>query len=306
MNYEKIGKFIAVKRKEKGLTQKDLAVKLGVTDKAVSKWERGLGCPDVSILEILSKELDVSILEVLKGRIIEDEIIKVTDMNDYVKETVNYSDFKNKENMKNLFSKILMILIIIIGSFLIILNIEHIVYLNKKYEYNFDRENIQNLYKVVNQIEENINIIKSNQGLFGVDDYQILINYLDNSYNDYKDITILKYSGIKKFNINDIYMLDLYMPSALEPMAILRILSGYDDNIKKIESFSVNMFLALASNEPLQNYDYKILNFFALLNINTDISDVYRINQRIYRYSCLIDFYYYLTELIIEVGGLNE
>ena len=42
MNYETIGKFIQSKRKEKGLTQKELAEKLGVTDKAVSKWERGL------------------------------------------------------------------------------------------------------------------------------------------------------------------------------------------------------------------------------------------------------------------------
>ena len=53
MNYDKIGKFIQEKRKEKNLTQKELANKLGVTDRAVSKWERGVGCPDVSILEIL-------------------------------------------------------------------------------------------------------------------------------------------------------------------------------------------------------------------------------------------------------------
>lgn len=57
MNYDKIGSFIQQKRKDKGLTQKQLAEKLGVTDRAISKWERGQGCPDVSILEILSKEL---------------------------------------------------------------------------------------------------------------------------------------------------------------------------------------------------------------------------------------------------------
>ena len=52
MNYDKIGSFIQQKRKDKGLTQKQLAEKLGVTDRAISKWERGQGCPDVSILEI--------------------------------------------------------------------------------------------------------------------------------------------------------------------------------------------------------------------------------------------------------------
>ena len=95
MNYDKIGKFIQEKRKQQGLTQKELAQKLGVTDKAVSKWERGLGCPDVSILEQLSKTLNVSILEILKGRTIENEMIKVTEMNDYVKETVEYSKNQN-------------------------------------------------------------------------------------------------------------------------------------------------------------------------------------------------------------------
>ena len=63
MNYEKIGEFIKTKRKEMNLTQKELAERINVTDKAISKWERGQGCPDVSLLEVLSKELNVSILE---------------------------------------------------------------------------------------------------------------------------------------------------------------------------------------------------------------------------------------------------
>ena len=50
MNYDKIGKFITTLRKSKGLTQKDLANHLNITDRAVSKWERGKGCPDVSLL----------------------------------------------------------------------------------------------------------------------------------------------------------------------------------------------------------------------------------------------------------------
>ena len=63
VNYKEIGLFISKKRKELNMTQKDLANKLNVTDKAVSKWERGLGCPDISILEILSNILGISILE---------------------------------------------------------------------------------------------------------------------------------------------------------------------------------------------------------------------------------------------------
>ena len=67
MNCEKIGKFIAISRKQKGLTQTELADRLNITDRAVSKWERGKGCPDISLLEDLSKILDVSIIELLKG-----------------------------------------------------------------------------------------------------------------------------------------------------------------------------------------------------------------------------------------------
>ena len=131
MNYEKIGEFIQTKRKEKNLTQKELASKIGVTDKAVSKWERGLGCPDVSILEILAKELDVSILEILKGRIIENEVIKVTEMNDYVSYTLDYSKESNKEKIKNVINKIVIISIIMIVTLLTIFNIINIIKLNK-------------------------------------------------------------------------------------------------------------------------------------------------------------------------------
>lgn len=57
---EKTGRFICTMRKEKNLTQKELAQSLDVTDKAISKWERGLSCPDISLLIPLAKALDVS------------------------------------------------------------------------------------------------------------------------------------------------------------------------------------------------------------------------------------------------------
>lgn len=71
MNYEKIGEFITVKRKSLGLTQKDLAEKLNITDRAVSRWERGLGCPDISLLEEVATILNVSVLDLLHGEELE-------------------------------------------------------------------------------------------------------------------------------------------------------------------------------------------------------------------------------------------
>jgi len=67
MDYEKIGEFIFKLRKEKNLTQKQLAEKLNVTNKAISKWERGLGAPDVSLLRQLSEILEISVNELLLG-----------------------------------------------------------------------------------------------------------------------------------------------------------------------------------------------------------------------------------------------
>ena len=74
MDAYKFGCFVAEKRKEQNMTQKDLAAKLQVTDKAVSKWERGLGFPDINSLEPLADALGVSIIELMKSeRIIEND-----------------------------------------------------------------------------------------------------------------------------------------------------------------------------------------------------------------------------------------
>ena len=67
MDNEKFGKLISEARKEKNLTQKEIAKLLNVTDKAVSKWERGKSYPDISLLEPLGKILEVNIVELLKG-----------------------------------------------------------------------------------------------------------------------------------------------------------------------------------------------------------------------------------------------
>lgn len=67
MNQEKIGKFIAKNRKDKNLTQEALAEKLGISINAVSKWERGISFPDVSLFKKLCSELNISIEELING-----------------------------------------------------------------------------------------------------------------------------------------------------------------------------------------------------------------------------------------------
>ncbi len=78
MEQEKIGKFIAECRKKQNLTQAQLGEKLGVTDKAVSKWENGLRLPDVTILNDLSNILNVTTTELLNGKSFTQDIQSIT------------------------------------------------------------------------------------------------------------------------------------------------------------------------------------------------------------------------------------
>lgn len=63
-----IGEMISSLRKEKGMTQNELAEKMNVTDKAVSKWERDLSCPDINTISKLADVLDVSVDELLQAK----------------------------------------------------------------------------------------------------------------------------------------------------------------------------------------------------------------------------------------------
>ncbi len=73
MDCDKIGKLIRHLRREKSMTQRQLAQQLGVSDRAVSKWERGAGCPDVSLLTGLATALSVGVESLLAGDLTDQE-----------------------------------------------------------------------------------------------------------------------------------------------------------------------------------------------------------------------------------------
>ena len=108
MDLDKIGKFIALNRKNKGLTQEQLAEKLGVTNKTISRWETGKYMPDLSLLKPLSEELGITLNELLSGEKIEEQkIVENTERN--ILNTIDYSS-KKVENEHKKISIILMIL----------------------------------------------------------------------------------------------------------------------------------------------------------------------------------------------------
>lgn len=95
MNTYEFGKFLAQLRKEKGLTQIQLAEQLNVTDKAISRWETGKNYPDIEIFESLSNVLNVSISELLEGKRIEKEELFTVSEDHIVKQIK-----KNKKSNK--------------------------------------------------------------------------------------------------------------------------------------------------------------------------------------------------------------
>lgn len=88
MSQETIGKFIATCRKEKNLTQVQVADALGITNRAVSKWETGKSVPDVSIMIELCEMLGISVNELLCGRHLDSEEEKMANDNNVVKVTI--------------------------------------------------------------------------------------------------------------------------------------------------------------------------------------------------------------------------
>ena len=122
MEKEKTGQLIAELRKGKGLTQKQLADALNVTDKAVSKWERGLSFPDISMLEPLSDLLGVTIMEILAGeRSGGNESMSKEEVQDLINASVELGEEEIRHKKEK--SRLIIIILIVITMLLISLTL---------------------------------------------------------------------------------------------------------------------------------------------------------------------------------------
>lgn len=127
---KKIGEFIAELRKEKGLTQKQLAKDLFVSDKAVSKWETGQSIPDVQILIPLSEKLGVTVTEILQG---EKSNINIKIDEVAVKQIITIANGEQKKETTQLRRLFVVCAIVAILEVFIIYKID----INLLYNYNF-------------------------------------------------------------------------------------------------------------------------------------------------------------------------
>ncbi len=97
MGKEKFWDFVCGLRKEKGMTQQELGNKLHLTNKAISKWERGLNFPDISMLQDIAEILEVSVLELLNGERNAEINISSEVANRIVEDTLKHSDQLSKK-----------------------------------------------------------------------------------------------------------------------------------------------------------------------------------------------------------------
>ena len=116
MNQEKIGKFILELRREKNMTQQELADKIGVTDRAISKWENGRGMPDLSLMIPLCKELNITINELISGEKIEKKDYQ-SKLEENIVKTIDYTNRRiiNKGKIFKIVVGTIITIILIIG-----------------------------------------------------------------------------------------------------------------------------------------------------------------------------------------------
>ncbi len=113
MDQIKIGSFIAELRKEHNMTQRDLAEKLGITDRAISKWENGRGLPDVSLMKPLCEILGINVTELLNGeRTKEEETLSKTEETVYEVLCDREMHIKNTERVKKKYSALRVVTVI--------------------------------------------------------------------------------------------------------------------------------------------------------------------------------------------------
>lgn len=310
MDNQKIGNFIKELRKEKNLTQKDLATKLNITDRAISKWERGLSCPDISLLDDLSKILEVSVIEILKGRRLnKDEILN----NKYLVETMTFTS----NNLKNKLLKIIDLISIFIVSFIVLLlvfyNIKGYYYTHKNYttlnyvdpsvvEFKFD-EKIRNINK-------KIELIQNNQGIYNNEEYKLINEFVyDLKYLSNKEIErkLISKKQIKIKDVNEFFdnmsIYDIYGYDGNDNYRnIYKIILKYDinkyDNMLKYNNFQktfMNTYLELSEiYYPIYKYGYDTNPYIYYGNYIKSLIEI--------KYTS----YLTILEDIIEVGEIYE
>lgn len=267
MDQEKIGKFIAECRKEKGLTQEGLAKKLNITKNAVSKWERGLSFPDVSLFKKICAELNISLEELINGE---------KDNSDNAKEkamvlALNEKDKVKKKSFTVLISISIIFIIIMLGLIYYHFNFGINLVSDSDYLYeeaiNYMKKD--ELKNGVDSSKNDFNIFYSYYG-FGIEEkgdykYAYMWIYYESYYIEESDVLVIDSSASLpcKVTFNDDKVINIEYPKDG---------SYYEPSIK-------NMFPKVIATQ--------ILNFDKTENINKMYKEVSDKRNKYYGYLSL-------------------
>lgn len=129
MDSKKFGEFIATIRKEKGWTQAELAEKLSVTDKAISRWERGLGFPDINTIKPLADALEVSVLEIMQSEKEPKEDILMNKATEVLDNMISLVVYQREIERRNIVISVISVTSIVLLIFLIdLMNLEAFIF----------------------------------------------------------------------------------------------------------------------------------------------------------------------------------
>lgn len=300
MDYTKIGKFIQEQRKKLGLTQQQLAGQLKVTNKAISRWETGLGCPDVSLLGELSEILHVGIGELLNGEYNE----QLKDNDKFILEAVNYS---KQTTMKNIYKKISNVIYIILGfacfSFLVNMIGQFNYFATEKQQIEVD-ERVSEITDLSIRIEDKVSkLIHLEHPIYHENELSLVIS---SSSELIKQVD--RFHSYQKDNIITIYQEELNSLYYVNPIItaygdlLFTIAGHYDKDSMHILLYKMYYMHQSSIDCPEllieENSTYRSDLYLRTTNINLEKYVIYLRN--------ILQQYEIGLDLLLEIGGYHE
>lgn len=292
MNQQKIGKFISERRKLKDLTQMELAEKLGVSNRTISKWENGNSLPDYSIIHNLCEVLDISINELLSG----EELTKENYQKKLEENIVSTIDYNNKKRNKKIRKFIIFIVVIILIYILYkafiayVYYADHTVYEDNTFPINKNIETVQ----IHNNDMANQKVLDNDLNMYIPDGFELITDRAKSSL--VRDNCEPYIKGLKDNNNFDAMILMChssvpYDIGNMEHLGIKNTIFPWMDVYSLLEKYNIHNSVDLIKFYE-NNYDFK-------QNLFTSSDDI-KINYIARNYATLTipsyDNFYYLEK----------
>ena len=188
MNLNKVSNFIKTKRKELGLTQEELAQKLFVTEKAISRWETGRGTPDISLLIPLAKILKVNVSELLNGE-------------NNIEEVIKYDELNKKFKFNFQFKIIILFYVLSILTFLIYLRFEYDPNIELNYFIRLSLIIIASIFIIIGNLIYSNNYVEKLEDKNKIKKFSLSIIFIYYIILLFNMVIFARYNTVNSFNL---------------------------------------------------------------------------------------------------------